>query len=576
MRWSYLLTRFFILALIVIAVWIGKDPLLRYAIIQSGQSMTGAKVEIGKVHSSLFEGKIYLSELAIVDPRSTMQNLVQAESAFLKLNPQNLLRRELVIEKGSTSQLVFGAPRTTSGALGSVARDENQTLATSVFSHSNEPLEQDWLDQFLYQNGQNSTTELETIRVAQKIQQTWPNRIKEQHQVVLELKGELKRVNALLQIQDPNPLRDQKRIDKASSKLVRLREKSESLRQKLQQLMTTAESDRDSLFAAKERDQKRISESGIVNQFDRDVISRVLLSSEQQKYADDVVRWFAWFRNAVPNPETDLELSPKRGVNIRFAGQQPQPEILIKSLDLDGEGRLANQHFHFSGVAKNITTQPKLHDQPVTFQLRAQGKHHVVVECSLDRRQDVWRDSLNIHSPNLSLPNQNLGDESRLAVDVSPCRMQSDVKLSTVGDRLSGNIIFRHSEFVVQITKLQQLAGGQDLADYVNLDLATLDQYEVKAEFSGTLAKPEVKFTSDLGAKLAKVMNKVSKSRAFQLVEKQKKQLEQVLDQHFEIMDKQIIVKISELAAALNEESSTIAELSKNLTEEDSTLPRIR
>ena len=175
MRWSYLLTRFFILALIVIAVWIGKDPLLRYAIIQSGQSMTGAKVEIGKVHSSLFEGKIYLSELAIVDPRSTMQNLVQAESAFLKLNPQNLLRRELVIEKGSTSQLVFGAPRTTSGALGSVARDENQTLATSVFSHSNEPLEQDWLDQFLYQNGQNSTTELETIRVAQKIQQTWPN-----------------------------------------------------------------------------------------------------------------------------------------------------------------------------------------------------------------------------------------------------------------------------------------------------------------------------------------------------------------------------------------------------------------
>ena len=70
MRWSYLLTRFFILALIVIAVWIGKDPLLRYAIIQNGQSMTGAKIEIGKVHSSLWDGKVYLSDVSIVDPRS--------------------------------------------------------------------------------------------------------------------------------------------------------------------------------------------------------------------------------------------------------------------------------------------------------------------------------------------------------------------------------------------------------------------------------------------------------------------------------------------------------------------------
>ena len=83
MRWTYLLTRLFILALIVVALWISKDSLVRLALIRAGESAIGAKIEIGQVRSSLWDGKIYLSELAIADPRNPMHNLVQADISYL-------------------------------------------------------------------------------------------------------------------------------------------------------------------------------------------------------------------------------------------------------------------------------------------------------------------------------------------------------------------------------------------------------------------------------------------------------------------------------------------------------------
>ncbi len=41
-RWSYLLPRIVILALIAAAVWIGRDPLIQRLLVREAQNITGA------------------------------------------------------------------------------------------------------------------------------------------------------------------------------------------------------------------------------------------------------------------------------------------------------------------------------------------------------------------------------------------------------------------------------------------------------------------------------------------------------------------------------------------------------
>ncbi|MEM9413183.1 MAG: hypothetical protein AAGA30_18890, partial [Planctomycetota bacterium] len=58
-RWPQILTRITILLLIVAAIWMGKDAILKNTIIAKAENVIGAKVEIGKVTTSLEDGSLF-------------------------------------------------------------------------------------------------------------------------------------------------------------------------------------------------------------------------------------------------------------------------------------------------------------------------------------------------------------------------------------------------------------------------------------------------------------------------------------------------------------------------------------
>jgi hypothetical protein len=174
------------------------------------------------------------------------------------------------------------------------------------------------------------------------------------------------------------------------------------------------------------------------------------------------------------------------------------------------------------------------------------------------------------------MPNQELGDASYLCVNASPCRMQSEIKVTASDDRLSGTLVFRHSDFIMQIECLQDLAGGQEFADLTNLDLASINQYQVRAELGGTFDEPEIEFSSDLGAQLAKIMNRVAENQAKTLRAQQQERLDGILAQQFKSIDEQVMTRITELATILNTQSATIAQLKEVLPESNGQWPRIR
>lgn len=565
-RWSYLIPRLLILSLIMLAIWMGADPLIRLALIKSGENAIGAKVEIAQVRTSLSTGMVYLRDLRIADPRNPMMNMVQADMAYIKVDLRHLLNREFVIESGKTSLLQFGTPRTESGVL--ERTPANRSIADTRFARDTgqqlDDISQRWLDQFQNSMARQNESNFESVQLAQELRNRWQTEFEANKQEIVDVQSRISELTEIIQGQDSsNPLRAG-RIVTALTEVQSLRQKIVELRHGLAELQQQALHDRDALLASKAADQKKIREVVRSAEFDSQTVSQLLLTEMQTRNVNEIVEWFRWFRSAIPNPEKDFYPIDDRGTNIAFKGVQPQPRFLIQSLDIDGEGRLAGKHFNFAGTATNLTTQPELHDQPAGFHLRAQGQQHLIVDCTIDRRTDSNIDSINVQCPDMNVEAQTLGNQNSILISMGPSRLQAEIALNMVDDQLSGELVFRHSDVLMHVDQVHELAGGQDTALRLNQDLAVVDRFQTYVQVSGTLENPEFQLRSDLGTKFAAALNHVVSERLQDQVSRYQSRLDQILDAELIELDQTIQSNLHDLTQLLNGEANVISRLQES------------
>ena len=116
-RWRYLLPRLVLLGIVLGLIGLGLDPLVRWALISTGQSMTGAKVEIGSLETAPMATVVTLGDLRVADPRDPMKNLFEIERLALDLDAAALLRRKFIVDTARIDGIRVGTSRETSGAL---------------------------------------------------------------------------------------------------------------------------------------------------------------------------------------------------------------------------------------------------------------------------------------------------------------------------------------------------------------------------------------------------------------------------------------------------------------------------
>ncbi len=565
-RLSSMLTRTAMLVLVAAVIWIARDPILRSVLIRAGESATGAKVEIEIVRSSIDDGKLYLKHLAIADPRDPMSNLVQADSAWLNLNVHDLLRRRFVVEECSTSQIVFGAPRSSSGTLSAVTQASPAESARPevVTDPTLANVRDGWLDRFQYAGPIIDVSKWELMNVSNQLFSRWTTDL-EQHRIQLEdLKTRYHGVHRLIDF-DSNSLRNRGRIEDVRNQIDALHSEIRRLAAALAQLDLRIASDREMLARIRQSDDERIVSDPQLRKLDGDLVSRLLLQREQNRQAEEILDWYSDFRDSIPDPAHDFRSGSMPGQNF-LVKNTTQPDFLIKRLQLEGEGRIAGVKFNFSGMAKNISTHPDRLDEPVTFDLHAQGNTHAVVTGTLDRSGEHYTDTIRIHCPDLPFPERILGDDESLSVSVSPSRASVDVTLCCVDGRLSGEFKFEHSNLVMQIEHLDPLAGGQPVADRINLDLASISDYQVTATIRGPMLRPTVEFQSNLGDRLAEKFNHAS-NREFQVA---RNQLNEIFDNIVKKLDQEIGANVRELSSMLEkdirgQEAAIVADLNSRL-----------
>lgn len=524
----YLIPRSFTVVLLLLAVFLGADPIVRQAIIQNLEARFGAKVGISKISSDLFQGKVYLRDFSIADAQSPMTNLFQADLTYLKFDHAKLLDRQVVVSQARTSRVHFGAPRTHAGNRpGQILESKPKPPQQAEFADNQTKIRTTWQDQFQAKFEQVELSELPVtlFAVAKAINERW-NRDFEQHHQKLETVNQkiLRLVEADPQLLDfrnqatgataarrpVNPLRKVSSTKKVPKLLAETLAAIDELKRQQLVLQQNARSDIEALEVAYKRDISTVSDS----KTDQDIgvlpqtISDLLLTQLHQEVAGDALALFAWFKSK--KTLARLNKPAARGVEY-FQECFANPSVVIDMIELDGETIFANEHFHFVGHAFNLSDMPSGHDQPTRFELRAQGQRHFHINCVLDQRGGMDRDSLSIEFPSFHLGEQTLGSPNEMLVALSPgTRVNGKIELVTEGEQLSGKMNLDFSNVALVVQQLNDIAGGKEIEVRLNHQLSTLDNFQCTSEIGGVTHYPTVELQSSLGEKIAVAMESVS------------------------------------------------------------------
>lgn len=559
-RWRLIATRLFILLLLGVAIWISRDALIRQWIVSSAQATVGAKVEIGQVYSSFADRKIFIDHITVADPRDPMSNLFQADSAVLNFDLDSLLRRKFVIHGGSTSQLVMGSPRTTTGAItdSPLAIDKNKIDDEINIDFDHPDATEAWLDQFKFAKTSLDPAQLHLTSTASRILNDRKKALSDQLGKIDGLHNKIVQINELIEGFDNNVLRISN-LQLAQERMNSLRLEIENLSNSLHELDIQLASDRTELHSTRIKDQSAIQQISSVSVVEPATLTNLLLQKDPFliEQLNNAITWYSAFGKAIPDPRKDFSVKPASGRNISFPYLSDSPSFFIKQMDLDGEGRLGGQKFSFTGEISGLTTQPELTNNPVHFKLRAQGQTHFVIDCTIDRRSSNGADNLRMICQDLPLPARTMGEESMLLLRVSPCRAKIDVNLTSDNDRLSGTMQFVYENLVTQIEELDEKAGGNNVASRINLDLGTITDYSVTANIGGTFSDPIFDFQSNLGEQLASKFNEVIGSRE----QVAQKQLDEILESYLSQLDREVGDKIREASELLANEVQRKREL---------------
>lgn len=509
-RWSYIVPRLVVILLLVCISEVGIGLVMKYALQQQGSASLGAKVDVEQVNASLLSSSVELLNLQVTDPRKPMTNLVQAESLQLDFETDALLRKKAIASQGLIKGLRFGTARSESGQLAEQTETTTEGYDyTSMLTGLAEQRATAWFDELQTKLSTDVAEEFESVRLAEEMRDKWPAKYDELTVQAEAIKKSVKQLQTEVKAAKSNPLRHAEFLASVPQQLAKLESKLTSLNQELKSLPQQIETDRRAIARARQHDEQLLRQKLQVESLDPETLSNYLLGEQITQPIVQMVAWLKWARQMMPADSQSKEATPARGVDILFAGCQQRPDVLIRSLRIEGSARLGGKPIELTGQISNFTTQPQVHGQPLLVEMSTSGALPIKLRGTIDRTQAVARDELFADCSGLDVPSATLGGSDRFRLAISQSKAQASVSLLVDGDRLSGDIQLDHDR--VQITPDLRLdfgspalsQNGGALAESLKQNLSRLPKLVTRVTVSGTLDEPKAKVWSTLGPAVA-------------------------------------------------------------------------
>jgi uncharacterized protein (TIGR03545 family) len=524
-RWKAIGPLLLLLVLIGILVVIFAEPVARDTTEEVSTELLGTQVDVGRLDLLPRQASVDLGALQIADPFEPRRNLVEADRIVLKLNPEALAEKKLVVERFALQGMHFGTARKTPA----------RPVSGDGFAPQALRAVRAWGEQFdvpILQLTPIDTikslvldpTQLGTVQAAQRLlarTDSTRQALAQGFQAV-DVRGTVDTARALAD-----------RLSKTDPKQLGLdgtRQAIESVRQTLKQvdaakqqvqalernvsggvrLLSTGVSNldearkRDYAFARSLLKLPTFSSPDIGNAF----FGKVSIDRFQQ-----ALYWAELARHYMPPgllPRQDP--GPKRlrasGATIRFPKEQSWPSFLLQVGQIDftiADGLLKGA---YAATVQGVTSAPALYGKPMVVSARRDAPGSVIagldVGAVVDHRTSAIRDSVSARLRGVQLPSFAIpGLPFRLA----PGTGAANLTFALRGDQLLGRWSIGSKDVA---WALDSAAGrGSDLERLVWRVISGIKQLDVSAQVSGSLKAPRLSVRSNLDDAIAQRLKAV-------------------------------------------------------------------
>ena len=471
----------------------GLDPWLRHSAVQTLQSATGAKVDIGSFSTGLFPPQLSLRNVALASASSPGTNVLEFGELRCRLGGHPLLRKSFVIEEASLTGLRLRTVRNDDGQLDVTPETESRepSWLTEKLSEAGD----EWLDELIIDvREQLDPNTLETWRTGQTLSVKWEGQSELLRQELNSFKprvellqDELKKARKL-----PSVARVQRYLELASEGEQLLSE-IKQLQVRIQALVPKAQTDLAMLDQARWNDQQLVVQK--IHQLNPSPrrITESLIGREMYRQLHQVLTWLQFasnYRNEVRRQTTVVR---HRGHDIQFPLMNPTPRFLCRHIGFSGELSMDQQLMPFRAVLSDVSSNPVLTGRPSVFQLSTEGEQLLKLAVRQDNTTDnAQTDVVAKYRP--GRPRRlRVGREETAVLEAELVNLDWKIRIQLSGTNVRGIVRvdsdLQHTNLTSRKMKPQLQSAVRDVFDSVKSVDATV-------QIAGTLDAPAVEIGS--------------------------------------------------------------------------------
>ncbi len=524
-RWKAIGPLLLLLIVIGVLVVLFAEPVARDTTEEVSTELLGTQVDVGRLDLLPRQASVDLGALQVADPFEPRRNLVEADRIVLKLNPEALAEKKLVVERFALQGMRFGTTRKTPARPVSGDGFAPQALrAVRAWGQQFDvPILQltpiDTIRQLVL-----NPTQLGTVQAAQGLlaRTDSTRQAFEQGFKGLDVRGTVDSARALAdRLAKTNPRElgldgTRQAIQSVQQTLKQLdasKKQVEGLQRNVTAGVRLLGAGVTNLDEARKRDYAFARSLLKLPTFSAPDIGNAFFGKVSIDRFQQALYWAELARHYMPPgllPREDPGPSRLRasGATVRFPKERSWPSFLVQLGQVDftiADGLLKGA---YAATVQGVTSEPALYGKPMLVSAKRDAPGSVIagldVGAVVDHRTAGVRDSVSAKLRGVKLPTFDIPG---LPFRIAPGTGAANLTFALRGDRLLG----RWSIGSNQVAWSLDSAGGRrsDLEQLVWRVVSGLKQLDVNAQVSGTLKAPKLSVRSNLDDAIAQRLKAV-------------------------------------------------------------------
>ncbi len=546
--------------LFLLFIALATRPLIHITIDRCLRGTLGTQVQVGHMQASLRESRVDLQSFTASDPHHAGRLLFRAAELQLELDRASFLRRKIVVNRGRVSGLELIADRDAVPAIDTRAAATYQ----AALVHRFDKIGSRWFGQAADELAVDVTEDLKSIAMARELLERWPGEYTAIERNAHELKSRILALRELLNSTTDNPLRNLEAYQQAVQELEGLGREIFEVRRQVEQICQQIAMDRDQLASAQQADLEGLAQRHHLSPLDDQTLSEYLLSVQVADRLNTVLRWVQLSRRYTPTLSARHAAMSARGQDHVFVGQQPQPDVLVKTLVFQGQGLFGTEPVALEGTIRNLSSQPAMLDVPIEVAMQTTGERPMMVQARLDATGAEQVDQVIIDCPRLAQERVLLGNPDQLAIVLGAGDVHLWARVEIAGDAVKGEI--RMKQTGLSLTpQLHPRLGTTEISQVLDRELDQVRSLDVAVEIGGSLASPSWQLRSNLGPQVATGMKAALETEMLARRERQLRQAHEVFDEKARLIEAELLARQQAILEVLQFGNHAIDEVRQDI-----------